>query len=62
MVYRLLLIGTGLLWLNACTPRVEVAIPQEPITINMNIKIQHEILLKVDKEIDELFDKNSDLF
>jgi len=47
---------------SGCSPRVEVAVPQEPITINLNVKIEHEILIKVDKEIDELFDENSELF
>ncbi|OMH38384.1 YnbE family lipoprotein [Motiliproteus sp. MSK22-1] len=48
--------------ITGCSPRVEVAVPQEPITINLNVKIEHEILVKVDKEIDELFDENSELF
>ena len=29
--------------LSGCTPRIEVAAPKEPITINMNVKIEHEI-------------------
>jgi len=32
-----------------------VAAPKEPITVNLNVKIQHEIYVKVDKEVDELF-------
>ncbi|MEK9142452.1 MAG: YnbE family lipoprotein, partial [Nitrospirota bacterium] len=46
-------IGAGVLaWLSlllnvgACTPRVEVAAPDKPITINLNVKIDHEIRLK----------------
>lgn len=39
----------------ACTPTVQVAAPQEPITVNLNVKIQHEIYVKVDKDVDELF-------
>jgi hypothetical protein len=50
------------LLLAACTPKVAVEAPKEPITINMNIKIEHEIRVKVDKELDQMFDKNSDLF
>lgn len=46
---------------SACTPTVQVAAPSEPITINMNIKIEHEIRVKVDKELDDLFD-DEDLF
>lgn len=51
-----------MLMLAACAPTVQVAVPNEPITINLNVKIEHEILIKVDKEIDDLFEENSDLF
>ena len=51
-----------ILMLSACAPIVQVAIPNEPITITLNVKIKHEILVKVDKEIDDLFEENSDLF
>jgi len=46
----------------ACTPRVELAVPDEPITINLNVKIDHEIRVKIDKELDELFTEDSGLF
>ena len=36
--------------------------PEEPITINLNVKIDHEIRLKVEKDIDQLFSEDSDLF
>jgi hypothetical protein len=39
----------------ACTPTVQVAPPKEPITVNLNVKIEHEIYVKVDKEVEELF-------
>ena len=42
------LVTTALL-VPACRPTVEVKAPQEPITINMNIKIEHEVRIKVDK-------------
>jgi len=51
-----------MLMLAACTPTVQVAVPNEPITINLNVKIKHEILIKVDKEIDNLLEENSELF
>ena len=51
-----------LVLITGCSPRVEVAVPNEPITINLNVKIEHEILVKVDKEIDELLSENSDIF
>lgn len=48
--------------LNGCTPRIEVAAPSEPITINMNVKIEHEIHVKVDKDVETLLKSRSDLF
>jgi len=47
--------------LAGCSPKVQVEAPKEPIVINMNVKIEHEIRVKVDKDLDELF-KNEDLF
>ncbi len=47
--------------LVACTPTVKVA-TDEPITINLNVNIHHEILVKVDKQLDSAIDKNSDIF
>ncbi|EBR3161727.1 YnbE family lipoprotein [Salmonella enterica] len=46
----------------SCTPRIEVAAPEQPITINMNVKIEHEIHIKVDKGVEELLKSRSDLF
>jgi hypothetical protein len=55
--------GTGLLALAAgCTPTVAVQAPKEPITINMNIKIEHEIRVKVDRDLDALIANQKDLF
>lgn len=48
--------------LHACTPTVQVAMPNEPITINLNVKIEHEIRVKVERELDDMFSGNSDLF
>jgi len=58
-------LGTVLLaaWLlAACTPTVALKAPEDPITINLNVKIDHEIRLKVEKDIDQLFSEDSDLF
>ena len=47
---------------SACTPTVKVEAPDKPITINLNVKIEHEIRVKVDKELEDLFDEDSGLF
>jgi len=49
-------LGTG------CTPRIEVAAPEKPITINLNVKIDHEVRIKVEKELDQVLSENSELF
>lgn len=56
-----LLIATSVL-LTACTPRIEIAASDEPITINMNVKIEHEIRIKVDKDVEQLLKEDSGLF
>lgn len=58
---------TALLFLSlflivACTPTVQVAPPDKPITINLNVKIQHEIRVKVEKELESVFSEESGLF
>ncbi|NJN36203.1 MAG: YnbE family lipoprotein [Nitrospiraceae bacterium] len=54
----------GGIWLatGACTPRVEVMAPDKPITINLNVKIDHEIRVKVDKDLDKVLSEDSGLF
>lgn len=54
--------GLAALLASACSPTVKVQPPSEPITINMNIKIEHEVLVRVDREIDELLTENEGLF
>jgi hypothetical protein len=48
--------------LSGCTPRIEIAASKEPITINMNVKIEHEIRIKVDKDVEQLLKEDSGLF
>lgn len=55
-------LGGLLVLTGACTPRVEVVAPDKPITINLNVKIDHEIRLKVDKELDQVLSDKSGLF
>lgn len=47
---------------SACTPTVQLQAPKEPIEINVNLKIEHHIRVQVDKELEGLFDENSDTF
>lgn len=59
------LCGLGLimaLWMVGCSPTVKVEAPDKPIEINMNIKIEHEIRIKVEKDIDKMLKQNKQLF
>lgn len=47
---------------GACTPTVKVEPPTEPITINLNIKIEQEVRIRVEKDLEDLFKSESDLF
>lgn len=61
---RLLIIMGALtaLAVSACTPTVQVAVPEEPITINLNVRIEHDIRVRVEKELDDIFSDDSGLF
>jgi hypothetical protein len=48
--------------LAACSPKVQVQAPTEPITINLNVKIEHEIRVQVDRDLENLFDEDEDIF
>ena len=55
----------GIPWLFlvvGCSPTVTVAPPDKPIVINMNIKIEHDIRIKMDKEVDALIKNDNDIF
>lgn len=56
----------AILWgaccLLGCTPSVKFEAPDKPIEINMNIKIEHEIRLKIEKDVDELIANQKELF
>ena len=38
----------------ACQPTVKVEAPDKPITINLNVKIEQEVRIKVEKDVEDL--------
>lgn len=46
----------------ACTPTVKVEAPDKPIEINMNIKIEQEVRVKVEKDLEDMFANDPELF
>lgn len=45
---------------TGCT--VKLAAPEKPITINLNVKIEHEVRVKVEKDLEQLFESEDGLF
>ena len=56
-----LLLG-ALLALAACQHKVQIEAPKEPIVINLNVKIEQEVRVKVEEDVNELFETNEDIF
>ena len=52
----------SIMLLQGCSPTVKVVAPDKPITVNLNVKIDHEVKVKVDKQLDEVLSNDSDLF
>lgn len=47
-------IGISILFgVIACTPKVQLETPKEGITINMNVVVDHQIKVTVDKSIEK---------
>lgn len=50
------------LLIAACQPTVTVETPKEPITINLNIKLDAEVRLKIEEQAEEVIESNPDIF
>jgi len=59
---KLMLLFSGLLITTACSPTVKLEAPKEPIRIEANITIKHEIRIVVEKEVSEMFEDDEGLF
>jgi len=53
---NLLFLALAMSPLAACSPTVKLEAPDKPIEINMNINIRHEILVKVEREVEKMFE------
>lgn len=46
----------------ACTPTVEVRLPQEPITINLNIKLDADVRVRLEETAKKDVQSNPGIF
>lgn len=45
-----------------CSPTVSLQAPDKPLEINLNVKVDHQISVKVDKEVENMIKKNEGIF
>ncbi len=67
MSLKLVVIGASFLAfsatsLQACTPTVRIEPSDKPIRIDLNVKIDQEVRVRLDKDVEELIADNPDLF
>ncbi len=48
--------------LAACQPTVKIEPPDKPIVINLNVKVEQEIRVRVEREVEDLMRQNPQLF
>ncbi|MEQ1709002.1 MAG: YnbE family lipoprotein [Terricaulis sp.] len=62
LLSRPFILGIGAAILAAgCIP-VQIQAPDEPIEINLNINIRQEVIVRLERDAQELLQENSDLF
>ncbi|WP_037511983.1 YnbE family lipoprotein, partial [Sphingobium yanoikuyae] len=51
--------GLTVMALGGC---IQVKAPEKPIEINLNVKIQQEVVVKLEKDAQDLINNNPELF
>jgi len=54
------ILATGLV--AACAPKVQIVAPDKPIEINLNVKIDQEVRVRLEKDVENLIAENPVLF
>ena len=62
LALRSLLCVAVVLLISGCSPTVKVEAPTEPITINLNVKVDAEVRVKLEKQAEEDIKKNPGIF
>jgi len=62
MTLRQLAMAFTTLSLMACSPTVKIEPSDKPIVINLNVKIDQEVRVRLDKDVEDLIANNPDLF
>ncbi len=54
--------GGAILMSQACSPVIRVQAPDKPITINLNVKIDQQVQVNMEEDVDDLIADNPDIF
>ncbi|WP_343031061.1 YnbE family lipoprotein [Roseospira navarrensis] len=46
----------------ACQPTVKVQAPDKPIVINLNVKIEQDVRVRLEKDVEQVIEGNPDIF
>lgn len=57
-----MLSGLGAAMLAASCIPVQIQAPDEPIEINLNINIRQEVIVRLERDAEQLLQEHSDLF
>lgn len=60
--YRLLRAACGVTMMLSLAGCITVDTPDKPIEINLNVNIRQEVLVRLQKDVDELIKQNPDAF
>ncbi len=59
MKSQLAIVTLAIFLTTAC---VSLQAPDKPLEINLNVKVDHQISVKVDKDLEEVMNKNEGIF
>ncbi|MBO6826234.1 MAG: YnbE family lipoprotein [Sneathiella sp.] len=62
LILRVCAVAGLMVVVQACSPTVKVEAPSEPITINLNIKLDAEVKLKIEEQAKDDIENNSEIF
>ncbi len=48
--------------LASCSPTIKVEAPDKPIVINLNVKIEQEVRIRVDRDVESVIKGNPAIF
>jgi hypothetical protein len=46
----------------ACTPTVQIAAPEKPIEINLNVKVEQHVKVEIQNDVKKSMARNKDIF